>query len=114
MIFRLTLPGRIIEDGREKAKFDIDKGRSHGINSMTQIKSLLGCFSCFNQRTPSPFVKFLLVNVSHSAMNKISALDEARGGKKQLLSFPLFKKKKKLLVKKKHATFLFSIKHLIC
>lgn len=48
LIFRLTLPGRIIEDGREKAKFDIDKGRSHGINSMRQIKSLLGCFSCFN------------------------------------------------------------------
>ena len=27
--FRLSLPGRIVEDGREKAKFDIDKGRSH-------------------------------------------------------------------------------------
>lgn len=24
---RLTLPGRIVEDGREKATFDIDKGR---------------------------------------------------------------------------------------
>lgn len=29
LIFRLTLPGRIVEDGREKAKFDIDKGRLH-------------------------------------------------------------------------------------
>lgn len=27
--FRLSLPGRIVEDGREKAKFDIDKGKSH-------------------------------------------------------------------------------------
>lgn len=27
--FRLSLPGRIVEDGREKAKFDIDKGRSY-------------------------------------------------------------------------------------
>lgn len=26
---RLSLPGRIVEDGREKAKFDINKGRSH-------------------------------------------------------------------------------------
>lgn len=29
VVFRLSLPGRIVEDGREKAKFDIDKGRSH-------------------------------------------------------------------------------------
>lgn len=29
IISRLTLPGRIVEDGREKAKFDIDKGKSH-------------------------------------------------------------------------------------
>lgn len=29
VIPRLSLPGRIVEDGREKAKFDIDKGRSH-------------------------------------------------------------------------------------
>lgn len=28
VIFRLSLPGRIVEDGREKATFDIDKGRS--------------------------------------------------------------------------------------
>lgn len=27
MFFRLTLPGRIVEDGRERAKFDIDDGR---------------------------------------------------------------------------------------
>lgn len=30
--FRLSLPGRIVEDGREKAKFDIDKGKSHYFN----------------------------------------------------------------------------------
>lgn len=27
--FRLSLPGQVVEDGREKAKFDIDKGKSH-------------------------------------------------------------------------------------
>lgn len=26
VVVRLTLPGRIVEDGREKATFDIDKG----------------------------------------------------------------------------------------
>lgn len=26
IVVRLTLPGRIVEDGREKATFDIDKG----------------------------------------------------------------------------------------
>lgn len=34
MIFRLALPGRIVEDGRERAKFDIDKGRSHLIDQL--------------------------------------------------------------------------------
>lgn len=27
-VYRLDLPGRIVEDGREKGTFDIDKGRS--------------------------------------------------------------------------------------
>ncbi len=34
-IFRLSLPGRIVEDGREKAKFDIDKGGSHYYMTVT-------------------------------------------------------------------------------
>lgn len=35
IICRLTLPGRIVEDGREKASFDIDKGRSHNYMIIT-------------------------------------------------------------------------------
>lgn len=50
VVFRLSLPGRIVEDGREKAKFDIDKGtllnddntHSGGKNSVTCHGSFMG------------------------------------------------------------------------
>lgn len=40
IIFRLTLPGRIVEDGREKAIFDIDKGRLHYYMMLTHTMVL--------------------------------------------------------------------------
>lgn len=43
IIFRLTLPGRIVEDGREKAVFDIDKGRLQHYNKITHTMAVINC-----------------------------------------------------------------------
>lgn len=37
MLFRLSLPGNIVEDGREQAKYDADNGN-------TYVKSLLDIY----------------------------------------------------------------------
>ncbi|XP_060926150.1 protein SHQ1 homolog [Limanda limanda] len=70
---RLTLPGRIVEDGREKAKFDIDKGlvtlrvpkETHGEN-FEGLQMLTSLLAPKGSRSAKPLVEDLSLGCSES------------------------------------------------